>query len=77
MGVTQHVRETSETLGMSEWTRRMEDIGLNVRIVDLRGVRVRVCRQDSSVTGNGPVIGFCEYVNEPSGSVKAENVLGR
>jgi hypothetical protein len=45
--------------------------------MNLGGVRLRVWREDSSVTGYGPVAGFCEHVNELSGSMKAANILGR
>jgi hypothetical protein len=58
-------------------TRPVEDIGVNLRIMDLGGVTLTVCRQDSAVTGHGPVAGFCEHLSEPSGSVVVENVLGR
>jgi hypothetical protein len=28
---------------------------------------------DASGSGQGPVVGFCEHGNEPSGSIRAEN----
>jgi hypothetical protein len=39
------------------------------------GNGVRGCGLDSSDLGYGPVVGFCEHGNEPSGSVKGGGFL--
>jgi hypothetical protein len=49
-----------------------EDLGVDGRIT-LRwtlGSRDRLGELDSAGSGDGPVTGFCEHGNEPSGSIK-------
>jgi hypothetical protein len=50
---------------------RWED---NIR-KDHRKIRVRVCGLDSLGSEQGPVAGFCEHGNEPSGSIKGREFL--
>jgi hypothetical protein len=33
------------------------------------------CEVDVFSSGKGPVVGFCEHGNEPSGSIKGEEFL--
>jgi hypothetical protein len=61
--------EGKRTLGRPK--RRWKN---NTRM-NLRGNRVRRCGLDASGTGLGPVIGSCEHGNEPSGSIKGEELL--
>jgi hypothetical protein len=40
-----------------------------------QGNRVESCGLDSSGSGHGPVVGFWEHDNEPSGSIKGGEFL--
>jgi hypothetical protein len=44
--------------------RRRWDDGIRM---DLREIGLGGCGLDSTVSGQGPVAGFCEYGDEPSG----------
>jgi len=39
------------------------------------GKRIGSCRLDSSGSGQGPVAGTCEHGNEPSGSIRKQDII--
>jgi len=49
---------------------RWED-NIKMDLWELRGM----CRLDSSVSGQGPVVGFCEHCKERSSSIEGEKCL--
>jgi hypothetical protein len=54
-----------------------EDLDMNGRITlkSFLQNRVRVCGLDSSGSGYGPVVGFCEHGNENWGFIKSSDFL--
>jgi hypothetical protein len=53
----------------------LDDLDVNGRIILKYILRNRLCGLNSSGSGQGPVAGSCEHGNEPSGFVKARNLL--
>jgi hypothetical protein len=51
-----------------------EDQGIGGIRMDLRETGLGVCGLDSTVSGQGPVVGCCECGDEPSGSCATELV---
>jgi hypothetical protein len=58
--------EDKKPLGRPRY--RWEDYNL----MDLREIRIEL---DSSVSGYGPVAGFCEHGDEPSGSIRKQDIF--
>jgi hypothetical protein len=51
--------------------RRLED---NIKL-DLREIGIDGGQLDSAGSGQGPIAGFCEYGNEPSDSIRKQDIF--
>jgi hypothetical protein len=75
--MVQMIKAYNILVGKPEGKRLLEDLGVMGRSYQngSSGNRVGRCGLDSSGSGQGPLMGYCEHGSEPSGYIKGGEFL--